>query len=1558
MLAKQNSTNAGDTDAGYLGLSFSGSVGATTDRVYEPIFYYILPSSTTLDYVDMNTIDPAATVTEYTTDDGRTGVKIDYTGTGLYVIVNSISTSGMVRVYLNNNADALPGTYQYLAYVTSPLVKLQNSIAVTDTSLTDGDANAVKFSNYVVTGPGSWTITAISTSKAVSLAQGNTDVAAVQNGSQDIGKTDGETMDYYVTMMNTSSSGVTNATTLVNLPQTGDSLGSTFTFQLTGPVTTPTTYEDGTAIPAGTVTVLYSTATQTPTSDGTSGAQPSTTGYVTADQVTDWAAIKSVIIEYTNIPSNDSTGRIDLTGTAEDIYEQVGNTGYLQTTYYADGYEPNTTTLAGSASVTISGTSTITARLHYTDEDGNDQYVDLPDLTKTYQDNVDTLPDSDFPETLDSTDTDLIPDGYKLVANSRHIVNSTDDYGTATNGTAAFGETVTYYFNNDIVQYELVPEETATVTYIDDTTGKTLSTKTLQGGSGETNDYTTAATIAQYEAAGYTLVSDNTPDRFVFDNDESVDQAYEVHLKHSTTTSTQTSTRTITFTMTDGGDASKLPAPVTQTATYTISTDAITGVSTIVAIDGYPAYTAEQIAGYTASPTEVAAETPDITDPADIQSKSLVAAINYTQNTVDLTVTYVDDDNGGTTVGDPETLTGKTDETGTYSVTLPTGYALADGQSSSVAYTFTADDSDDLTIHLIHHLTDGTATTTRTITYVVAGDTSKTPAAVKQTAHYTTVTDDVTGASTATPTDGYDAVASPEIAGYTAEPTEVAAETLATQDTTALTNENVTVNYTAGDQILNITYYDTDLDQTVSTASVAGVTDQTITYDVTVPTNYELAAGASDVITYTLQAGGNAVTINLVHAHEAGTATTTRTITYVVAGGTTTAPEAVLQTAHYTTDTDLVTGASTATPTDGYDAVTTPTLAGYTPSESEVAAETLAAQDTTALTNEAVTVTYTANGQDLTVTYVDDDEGGKTVSTDSANGTTDQTITYDVTTPTNYELAPGQAATISYTLTAGTNATVVHLKHQIVNGTAETTRTITYVIATGDTSKTPKTVTQTVKYKTVSDKVTGTSYATAQNGYDAVTTPTLAGYTADQSEVAASYPGALATTDLTDSTATVTYNADPQTLTITYVDDDEGGKTVTTDTASGITDQTIVYNVTVPTNYELAADQSNTLSYKLGSADNTTVVHLKHQLVNGTATTTRTITYVVTDGDTSKAPDPVTQTVNYKTITDKVAGTSYATAQNGYDAVTTPTLAGYTADQSVVAASYPGALATADLTDTTAQVTYTADTQTATVTYIDGTTGETLATDDLSGKSDTATDYDPAATIAAYEAKGYVLATNDFPAAGLTFDADDAATQAFTITLTHGYHEDTPTSDPDNLTLTKTVTETIHYNYANGKQALPDKVLTINFQRTATVDDVTGAIVYTDWATTDATSFAATASPAISGYTADPATVAAVTGVTADTADITTNVVYTADPAKETGTGSDNGGTALPQTGGTTATTTGTGTGKLATNTGTKQAALPQTGDDKDSAAALLGGAAMIGILGLAAGDKKRKREN
>ncbi len=357
----QTNYAAGTTDAGSISLAMSGNTHQTANEVYEPTYYFVIPSGTTV--TNISKVPAGGVVSEFLSNDGHMVVKIDFSGSGVSVTTQE---TYLLLISLANNSDAMPGTYDFSMYVTSPETQLTNKTAVTDTSFTDGDANAVQFYS------GQWTILSVSTVAGVSLAQGNQDLTAVQKGTSYIAGD--KTLIFYNSILNTSDSAATNAVSLINLPTIGDSQGSEYTFDLTGPVTLPSTYASGTAL---TATVLYSTVQQTP------GSTVNTTGYVTADQVSDWSTIRSVIIEFGTIPSNTSTGRITITGTTANFDQQAGKTGYLQTAFYADDYNSSTTGKGSAAQITILNAPTVVLNNQSFVYDGTTKASDASNLIAT-----------------------------------------------------------------------------------------------------------------------------------------------------------------------------------------------------------------------------------------------------------------------------------------------------------------------------------------------------------------------------------------------------------------------------------------------------------------------------------------------------------------------------------------------------------------------------------------------------------------------------------------------------------------------------------------------------------------------------------------------------------------------------------------------------------------------------------------------------------------------------------------------------------------------------------------------------------------------------------------------------------------------------------------------------------------------------------------------------------------------------------------------------------------------------------------------------------------------
>lgn len=95
--------------------------------------------------------------------------------------------------------------------------------------------------------------------------------------------------------------------------------------------------------------------------------------------------------------------------------------------------------------------------------------------------------------------------------------------------------------------YAVPDNQTATIKFIDDTTGETLQTIVKTGGSDTDSGYNTKSDINSYLAKHYSVVSDSTNGQMLsFDHDDKADQNYEVHLKHVTQNVTDTQTKHVT----------------------------------------------------------------------------------------------------------------------------------------------------------------------------------------------------------------------------------------------------------------------------------------------------------------------------------------------------------------------------------------------------------------------------------------------------------------------------------------------------------------------------------------------------------------------------------------------------------------------------------------------------------------------------------------------------------------------------------------------------------------------------------------------------------------------------------------------------------------------------------------------------------------------------------------------------------------------------------------------------------------------------------------------------
>uniref|UniRef100_UPI001C8C5CEC mucin-binding protein n=1 Tax=Bifidobacterium animalis TaxID=28025 RepID=UPI001C8C5CEC len=180
--------------------------------------------------------------------------------------------------------------------------------------------------------------------------------------------------------------------------------------------------------------------------------------------------------------------------------------------------------------------------------------------------------------------------------------------------------------------------------------------------------------------------------------------------------------------------------------------------------------------------------------------------------------------------------------------------------------------------------------------------------------------------------------------------------------------------------------------------------------------------------------------------------------------------------------------------------------------------------------------------------------------------------------------------------------------------------------------------------------------------------------------------------------------------------------------------------------YVLVSSTFDNNKYQADNSNNVFYVHLKHKIENVTRndTVTRTIHYLYDNGNTAQ-PDK-TQTVSFNETGTKDDVTGKTTWDNDdaqtVDSVITPSITGYTPDKSSIEKQ------TFKFGDKDVEVTvkYTANTQKATITYIDDTTKTNLDSKDTSGKFGQTITFEtaPADEIASYEKQGYVLVSSTF----------------------------------------------------------------------------------------------------------------------------------------------------------------------------------------------------------------------
>ena len=1196
------------------------------------------------------------------------------------------------------------------------------------------------------------------------------------------------------------------------------------------------------------------------------------------------------------------------------------------------------------------------------------------------------------------------------------------------------------------------------------------------GKTGETISFTKDPNevVKELEAKGYVFDKDNAKNNVfttgtTYDNDSTVHQYFNYYFKHGTQDVSDTdkeakttATRTINVTMPDGKTSSE-----TQTVNYkrTATKDLVNGHITYGQwqADGASAweeYTPTPQKGYTTlingvAGTKVAQKTPSFKDDKPVNE---TVNVTYQADAQRAVIKYIDGETSENLQKTDDIVDGHTNETINYSTAdkikefVGKGYELVSNDFKP-GTKFDNDDKTDQTYTVIfkHHRenvdpnhssadgTKGTKTLTETVRYKYANGAK---AAEDQTAQVTFtrngVLDDVTGivawGKWNEASQSYKALTSPTIAGYT--PSETVVKRSSNSD--AEQGPTVTVIYTADAQKVHVQYIDGETDKLLRQDNLNGYTDETIPYSTAegikkfegdgyelfkdnFPAGEKFDNDDKTDQTYTVIFKHHRENVDPNHSSAdgtKGTKTLTETVHYKYADGTKAAEDQTAQvtfTRNGVLDdvTGIVAWGKWNEASQSYKALTSPTIAGYTPSETVVKRSS----NSDAEQGPTVTVIYTADAQKVHVQYIDG-ETDKLLRQDNLNGYTDETIPYSTAEgikkfegdgyelfkdnfPAGEKFDNDDKNDQTYTVIFKHHRENVDPNHSSADGTKGTktlTETVHYKYADGTKAAEDQTAQVTFTRNGVLDDVTGIvawgKWNEASQSYKALTSPTIAGYTPSETVVKRS-----SNSDAEQGpTVTVIYTADAQTAYVKYIDDTTG-ETLRQDDLHGYTDETIPYSTAEGIKkfegdgYVLVSDGFKP-GTKFGVGTPTYEVHFKHGTTHTSATdenadqktVTETIHYVDENNQTVQ-PD-YTAAVTFKRgyTTDSATGkvVSYdpwtidgkQADSKTFAAVTSPAVEGYTPNHQQINEF----TVTPDSKDIVKTVVYVGDPQEAQAIFYDETTGKEISNtrEFATGKTDETISFtkDPNEVVKELEKQGYVFdkdnANNNVFAAGTTYDKNSEVHQYFKYYFTHATTIVTPDNPktpadvlPDNPgknypsgvakdDLNKTVTRTINITTPDGKtQTVTQKA---EFTRSATVDEVTGEVTYGPWSKNVV--LESVDVPNIPGY--EPSASVPEITVTPNDQDMTINITYKkldSGKAADQGGNASNGGQAT-NGGSTTGQSAQNGqSGQTQNNAGAQQ--LPQTGNANNEKGALgLAGAMFAAGLGLGFGSKKKRHEN
>ncbi|MEY8442414.1 MBG domain-containing protein [Lactobacillaceae bacterium 24-114] len=580
--------------------------------------------------------------------------------------------------------------------------------------------------------------------------------------------------------------------------------------------------------------------------------------------------------------------------------------------------------------------------------------------------------------------------------------------------------------------------------------------------------------------------------------------------------------------------------------------------------------------------------------------------------------------------------------------------------------------------------------------------------------------------------------------------------------------------------------------------------------------------------------------------------------------------------------------------------------------------------------NFGSTATFTLENSNQTINYVDAD--GNIISSTSVSGKIkgDQ-VKFTPEFPAGWIASDPNSVPTEITLENG--ITTIKIKHgttsvdhnnpvsdgektpsgALIDGAHESdlnqTITRTIVVTNPDGSK--RTITQEAKiyrdatYDDVTGEVTYGEWSTAKWGE--YTPEAIPGYTPSESVV----PAVEVKDGQKDETVNITYTANEQSGKILYQDKD--GNEIGSTAITGKTGETVAVTPEVPAGWQIVPGQDIPKTVTV-TADGipTIVIKIEHKMINvqpsspvseDGKTATGEIIKGAHDSDLNRS---VTRTINitlpngqkkqivqtaklhrdatYDDVTGEVTYGEWSTAK--WDEYTPEAIPGYTPSETLV----PEIIVNSDTQSTVVNITYSPNEQSTRIIYQDK-NGQVIKTDIISGK--TGETVDVHSTVPA----GWKLVDGQTIPATITFGPNTPA--ALTVQIEHATITVTPETPSEQIpsgpvpgdpskdypemgSLISEPTRTIIITKDGESHTV---IQTVKFTRTATFDEVTGEVTYSEWtlAKGSESQWNTYTPEQISGYTVTPEIIASEV-VNANTANVIVYVTYTKNPVPETAT--------------------------------------------------------------------------